>query len=252
MFGGHQGRDVNGYLLHHANHFTMVCSSGDISAGPSVRKRNQTPSNSEEEVDEGEEEVLPSDTVQILFSSIPDDAMISGKTILGGPDFGFSLEEVCTKSPSQSPVILSSLRPPPFLHPTSSPHHSTSIAYHPPQLHTTPPKRCTRISTPFTSPSTPTIIHILDDPPVQAPIYHYRRGSHHPTEWWDHHHRAHAPNIPIHNLFDTVSPDSTSHPATTIGTTGPFPSTSPQILKVQVPLHTTLETVLSSTTRDRA
>jgi hypothetical protein len=47
--------------------------------GPSTSKRNQTPSISEEEANEGEEEAISRDTIQIPFSSIPDNATISGK-----------------------------------------------------------------------------------------------------------------------------------------------------------------------------
>jgi hypothetical protein len=47
--------------------------------GPSMRKRTQNPSSSEEEVYEGKEEALSSDTLQIPFSSILDYATISGK-----------------------------------------------------------------------------------------------------------------------------------------------------------------------------
>jgi hypothetical protein len=44
--------------------------------GPSMRKRTWTPTNSEEEEDEGKEEALSSETLQIPFSSILDDATI--------------------------------------------------------------------------------------------------------------------------------------------------------------------------------
>jgi hypothetical protein len=45
-------------------------------AGPSMRKRTWTPTSSEEEEDEGKEEVLRRETLQIPFSSILNDATI--------------------------------------------------------------------------------------------------------------------------------------------------------------------------------
>jgi hypothetical protein len=50
-------------------------------AGTSSAKHDRMPSSSEEGEDEGDEEVLPGEIVQIPFSSIPDDATISGKQL---------------------------------------------------------------------------------------------------------------------------------------------------------------------------
>jgi hypothetical protein len=50
-----------------------------LGAGPSARKRTCTPTTSEEEVEEEEGDVSLRSIVHIPFSSIPDDAQISGK-----------------------------------------------------------------------------------------------------------------------------------------------------------------------------
>jgi hypothetical protein len=49
--------------------------------GPGASKGTQTLSKSEEEVDDDEEESLPRGTLQILFSSIHEDATISGNQL---------------------------------------------------------------------------------------------------------------------------------------------------------------------------
>jgi hypothetical protein len=70
--------------------------------GTSLRKRTQTPTSSKEELDEGKEELLSSDTLQIPFFSIPDDATISGKHFQEVLNSFFPQNKFHTKSPSQS------------------------------------------------------------------------------------------------------------------------------------------------------
>jgi hypothetical protein len=52
-----------------------------LNVGPSMSNRTQKPTNSKDELEESKEEVFPSDTLHIVFSSILDDATISGKKL---------------------------------------------------------------------------------------------------------------------------------------------------------------------------
>jgi hypothetical protein len=64
--------------------------------------RTQTPSISEEEADEGEEEAFPSDTLHIFFHLFMT-TTISGKQLWEVLNFNFSLEEASYQIPIPIP-----------------------------------------------------------------------------------------------------------------------------------------------------